>query len=97
MTVQPGRSVTLYASADQQLAIAQQVLDEHVTSSATGRCLACGVLGPCFRRETAVAVWSRSARLPSRVPGLSRPELVNARRATVLPGTSCVNGLRWVW
>ena len=97
MTVQPGRSVTLYASAAQQLAIAQEVLDEHVTSSATGRCLACGVLGPCFRRETAVAVWSRSARLPRRVPGLSRPELVNARRVTARPDLVWVNGSRWVW
>jgi hypothetical protein len=55
----PTRSVTLYASQDQHLQVAQQVLDTHVTSSVTGRCLACGVPGPCLRRETAMAVWSR--------------------------------------
>jgi hypothetical protein len=72
---------TYYAmSAGQVLAQAQWTLDLHVTSSSTGRCLACESLGPCWRRESAVAVFSRSLRLPVRQPGASRPELVNARR-----------------
>jgi hypothetical protein len=72
---------TYYAtSADRFLGEAQEVLDEHVTSSATGRCLACNSLGPCWRRESAVAIFSRSLRLPVRLPRASRPELINARR-----------------
>lgn len=79
---QPAKaSTTHYAtSADQQLSQAQRVLDTHVTSSATGRCLECGTSGPCWRRESAVVVFSRALRLPIRQPGASRPELINARR-----------------
>ncbi|GAA4690981.1 hypothetical protein [Phytohabitans rumicis] len=76
-------TTTIYAGEVEQLAIAQQVLDEHVTSSATGRCLKCGALGPCYRRETATVVFSRFLRLPSRIPGLTKPELVGARRVNV--------------
>jgi hypothetical protein len=72
--------VGTYAGAEHELAAAQRVLDEHLTDSHTGRCRGCGAPGPCWRRETAVAVFSRYARLPRRVPGLSRPELVGARR-----------------
>lgn len=73
-------SSTYYAtSAAQQLSAAQTTLDTHVTSSATGRCLACGAPGPCWRRESAVAIFSRSLRLPVRRAGASRPELINAR------------------
>jgi hypothetical protein len=72
---------TYYAtSAVQLLRDAQVTLDEHVTSSATGRCSACDSHGPCWRRESAVAVFSRSMRLPTRRPGASQPELINARR-----------------
>jgi hypothetical protein len=72
---------TYYAmSAGRVLAQAQRTLDLHVTSSSTGRCLACESLGPCWRRESAVAVFSRSLRLPVRQPGASHPELINARR-----------------
>ena len=71
---------TYYAiSAEQLLIEAQAVLDEHVTSSGTGRCLGCDSPGPCWRREGAVAVFSRSLRLPVRQPGASRPGLINAR------------------
>lgn len=73
------------ASAAGQLSEAQSILDAHVTSSGTGRCLACGSPGPCWRRESAVAIFSRSLRLPTRRPGASRPELINAR---------CVNSPR---
>jgi hypothetical protein len=65
---------------DELVAEAQRVLDEHVTSSADGRCLACNVLGPCWRRENAVVTFSRKLRLPLRRPGVTRPELVNLRR-----------------
>lgn len=67
-------------STDQQLSEAQALLDEHVTSSATGRCLACDSLGPCLRRENAVVVFSRTLRLPARQPGATRPGLVGAIR-----------------
>jgi len=74
-------STTYYAmTADEQLAEAQHTLDTHITSSATGRCLVCGTFGPCYRRETAVVVFSRSLLLPRRQPGATRPELVGARR-----------------
>lgn len=70
---------TYYAtSAEEQLATAQATLDEHVTSSATGRCLACDTPGPCWRRENAVVIFSRTLRLPVRSPGASRPELIGA-------------------
>jgi hypothetical protein len=71
------------ASADQQLSQAQRVLDTHVTSSATGRCLECDMSGPCWRRENAVVIFSRTIRLPTRQPGASQPELINARRIPV--------------
>lgn len=72
---------TYYArSAAEPLAEAQQTLDRHVTSSATGRCLECGSLGPCRNREGAVAIFARSLRLPMRQPGASRPELIGAVR-----------------
>lgn len=72
---------TYYAkSATHQLIEAQRTLDAHVTSSVDGRCMACGSPGPCWRRESAVAIFSRSLRLPARLPGASRPELINAAR-----------------
>ena len=73
------------ASAAGLLSAAQRVLDTHVTSSGTGLCLACGSPGPCWKREGAVAVFSRSLRLPSRLPGASHPELINARRVCTSP------------
>jgi hypothetical protein len=72
-------SVYYGTSADEQLAQAQHTLDTHITSSATGRCLACGSLGPCYKRENAVVIFSRTLRLPRRTPGATRPELVGAR------------------
>jgi hypothetical protein len=79
---------TYYAiSAEKLLNDAQATLDDHVTSSVSGRCLACGSPGPCWRRENAVAVFSRSLRLPVRQPGASHPELVNARRVHERPGS----------
>ncbi len=76
-------TTTYYAmTADKQLAAAQQVLDTHVTSSATGRCLACGSLGPCYRRENAVVVFSRTLRLPRRQPGATQPELTGTGGST---------------
>jgi len=77
--------MTTCTGEGEQLAIAQQVLDEHITSSVDGRCLKCGVPGPCYRRETAVVVFSRFLRLPRRIPGLTRPELVGSRRVQVRP------------
>lgn len=77
-------TTTYYAtSAEEQLRDAQTILDEHVTSSATGRCLACDSYGPCWRRENAVVTFSRTLRLPVRHPGATRPELVGAVRVGV--------------
>lgn len=77
---------TYYAATTRDpLSDAQATLDEHVTSSATGRCLACDSPGPCWRRENAVIIFSRTLRLPTRSPGASRPELVGAVRVGV-PG-----------
>ncbi|GAA1799293.1 hypothetical protein HC028_16240 [Planosporangium flavigriseum] len=72
--------MTTYGGERDQLAIAQEVLDRHATSSADGLCIECGVPGPCYRRETAVVIFSRYLRLPRRIPGATRPELVGARR-----------------
>lgn len=79
---QRGTASTTYyaASADYQLREAQRLLDRHVTSSGTGRCLECGAVGPCWRRENAVVVFSRTLRLPTRLPGASQPELISLRR-----------------
>lgn len=82
---------TYYAISAAQLHSAQTVLDEHVTSSATGRCLACDSLGPCWRRENAIVIFSRTLRLPNRQPGATRPGLVGAVCVSVpglLPGAS---------
>lgn len=70
--------MTTYSAAE-QLEQAQTVIDLHVTAT-DGRCRACGAWGPCYRRETAVKLFSRFLRLPRRVPGASRPELVGAKR-----------------
>jgi hypothetical protein len=67
-------------TAEKALRAAQDLLNAHVTSSGTGRCLECDVPGPCPRRENAVVIFSRTLRLPKRLPGASRPELVGARR-----------------
>jgi hypothetical protein len=83
MQDQQAGAIDSATSASDQAAAAQRVLDTHVTSSATGRCLVCGSLGPCWRRENAVVIFSRTLRLPHRRPGASRPELVNARQIRV--------------
>jgi hypothetical protein len=62
---------------EQLLAEAQVVMNNHATSSATGLCLSCGIPGPCPHREWAVVAFSRSLRLPVRIPGLTQPERVN--------------------
>lgn len=59
---------------------AQETLDVHVTNVASGRCVACGELGPCRAWEAAVAVFARAQVLPRRVPAASRPELLDRRR-----------------
>lgn len=76
---------TYYAmTADEQLAEAQRTLDTHATSSANGRCIKCGTPGPCYKRETAVVIFSRTYRLPRRRPGATRPELIGARTVVVV-------------
>ncbi len=72
--------MAISSGPQEQLDLAQYVLDQHVTSFADGRCRECGAPGPCLRRVTASSVFTRHHRLPRRVPGATRPELVNARR-----------------
>ncbi len=64
----------------EQIDHAQAVLDRHAVSSADGLCIACKVLGPCAAHDAAAKVFTTSARLPYRLPGATRPELVGARR-----------------
>lgn len=74
-------ATTYYAAAaEDSLTGAQRVLDIHITSSATGLCLACARPGPCPERERAAVIFFRALRLPLRRPGATRPELVSARR-----------------
>jgi hypothetical protein len=74
-------ATTYYAMpAEGRLAEAQRILDTHITSSANGRCIECGQLGPCPAREAVALIFFRSVRLPLRRPGATRPELVSARR-----------------
>ena len=75
--------MTTYDTAEHLLAQAQDVLNWHVTSIANGLCIQCGLPGPCWHRETAAVMFSRYSRLPRRLPGASRPELVGARRVDV--------------
>ena len=78
-------TVYLSAAAMDQLTAAQMALDEHVTSSATGYCLGCHLIGPCPSNEEAAATFGRYGRLPRRTPGATRPQLINARRITASP------------
>ncbi|MDT4993081.1 MAG: hypothetical protein QOH97_2973 [Actinoplanes sp.] len=64
----------------EQIDHAQAVLDRHAVSSGDGLCVTCGVLGPCPEHEAAAKVFSRSAHLPQRRPGATRPELLGANR-----------------
>ncbi len=78
-------TVYLSAAVFDQLAAAQRVLDEHVTSSTSGYCQRCHLVGPCPTNEQAAATFTRYGRLPRRTPGATHPELINARRLTVRP------------
>lgn len=80
MGSQPHQDVAFAVLADRRLSEARRVLDTHVTSSETGRCRECGASGPCWRRESAVVVFSRTHRLPPRQSRMGPPELANTRR-----------------
>jgi hypothetical protein len=71
--------VTTYHGG-QQLDHAQAVLDRHAVSSANGLCVTCSVPGPCAEHEAAAEVFTRSAWLPRRRPGATRPQLLGAKR-----------------
>ncbi|WP_412102732.1 hypothetical protein [Plantactinospora sp. KLBMP9567] len=75
---------TTYHGGD-QIDRAQTTLERHAVSSADGLCLTCGVPGPCVEHEQAAKVFMFALRLPRRVPGATRPELIGARRVGV-PG-----------
>ena len=78
-------TVYLSAAAIDQLIAAQRAFDEHVSSSVTGYCLRCHLIGPCPSNEQAAATFARHGRLPRRRPGATRPQLINARRVTASP------------
>ena len=59
---------------------ARSILERHAVSSADGMCLSCRVPGPCRENEAAAMAFRLSMRLPRRVPGMTRPELIGARR-----------------
>ncbi|MCN0150902.1 hypothetical protein [Salinispora arenicola] len=67
-----------YSGGD-QIARAQAVLERHTVSSAHGRCLGCGVPGPCVDQEHASRAFAMALRLPRRVPGLTKPHLIGVR------------------
>jgi hypothetical protein len=71
-----GSTMYYAVTAEAQLAEAQRLLDRHVTSSADGRCIACGTPGPCYKREAAVVIFSRTLRLPHRRPGSTDPAAI---------------------
>lgn len=58
---------------------AQQALERLAVSSADGLCLAYRVPGPCAEHEAAVRLFMLSTRLPRRIPGTTRPELIGTR------------------
>lgn len=77
-------TVTMYhaVAADREpWAEARRVLDAHVTSSVTGRCLVCGTPVPCYKRENAVVIFSRSLRLLPHHAYAARPETISTRDA----------------
>jgi len=67
----------------EQIDRAQQALERHAVSSADGLCITCRVPGPCVQNDMAAQVFLASLRLPRRVPGLTRPELIGAQRVEV--------------
>ncbi|WP_329013078.1 hypothetical protein OG271_03765 [Micromonospora rifamycinica] len=81
-SMEGGEKVTTYPGGG-QVDAAQVALERHAVSSADGRCLGCGALGPCTTHEQAMQVFRFALRLPKRVPGATRPELIGARRVGV--------------
>jgi len=74
-------SVYLSGQVRDELHAAQAELDRHTESSANARCPACDEVGPCSQRLAALRVFGRYGYyLPRRLPGASRPDLVNAAR-----------------
>lgn len=60
-------------------AAALELLNLH-TMDVTGRCRTCRYLGPCTERENAMRVFKAYLWLPTRRPGATKPELLNAKR-----------------
>jgi hypothetical protein len=63
-----------------QIDRAQLALERHTVSSADGRCLSCGIPGPCVDHERAARVFALALRLPQRVPGLTEPHRIGRTR-----------------
>jgi len=82
--INAGRGMTVttpYETTDDgQLAAALRVLDAHATSTVDGRCGACGTPGPCYRRETAVVIFSRALHAHRPRKGIGGPLMFGAHR-----------------
>jgi hypothetical protein len=65
---------TTYASAavQQRLDQAHAELEQHLVSTPSGRCAACGGFEPCTVRDTLQRILTCHGRLPKRRPGLTR-------------------------
>lgn len=59
---------------------AQAALERHAVSSTDGLCLACRVAGPCVAYGMAIRAFAEALRLPTRVPGVTRPYLIGVHR-----------------
>jgi hypothetical protein len=55
---------------------AQEELNRHLVSGADGRCLTCGEVEPCRRRELVGTVFAKYGRMPRREPGITREAAV---------------------
>jgi hypothetical protein len=64
----------------------QADIERHAVSSADGLCLTCRTTGPCETYENASRTFMRYGQMPRRRPGLSRPQLLGARRVGIGQG-----------
>jgi hypothetical protein len=66
----------LGATAREEIAAAQSIVDTHVVLSHKGSCLVCRAPGPCRQYETAAVTFRVYRQLPRRRPGATGPESI---------------------
>jgi hypothetical protein len=70
----------LYLAANgQQLDQAQAELYEHLLGDAGGRCMGCGELAPCKRRNALTTTILGYGQLPKRQPGRTKAGLIRRK------------------